>query len=107
MENKFLIESQYNIKIEGLSVTIKIDGELNAKTVILFEQEVKNIFLKQPQDVYLDLDKVTLLVSVGIGSLLLIHDFVTQKDYKFQIVRINDKVRNILHVMGLDYIMAM
>ena len=107
MNNNYNLSCIYNKDTKGPSVTIKIEGELNGTTVEFFEQEVKHIFLKQPQDIFLDLTEVTIIVSSAIGSLLLLQDYVTQKKYKFEISAVNDKVRNILVMMGLDYLMVL
>lgn len=107
MDHEIVITSQINKDKNKPGVTINVSGELNATNTSTFEQEVKNIFLKEPQDIFLDLSKVTVFVSASIGSLLLMHDFVTRKNYKFQIVALNEKVKSILVVTGLDKIMVL
>lgn len=107
MDNNLNIACQQNTKQKEPAIIIIISGELNALTASTFEQEVKNIFLKTPQNIQLDLSKVTVFVSAAIGSLLLLQDFVTSKKFQFQVVAVNDRVKSILMLTGLDSIMVL
>lgn len=106
MGNNFLINTKINSNSIEPSITITIFGELNGSTAQAFENEIKEIFLKQPQNLYLDLEGVTVFVSAAMGSLLLIQDFVNQKGFKLKIVALNKKIEEILKVTGLDKILA-
>lgn len=106
MAVRFNLTHQFKKNGNEKAVVFKIDGELNADTSLIFEQEVKNIFLNDPQDIQLDMDDVTIIVSSAIGSLLLLQDFVTSQKHKFQVIALNDKVRNILHLTGIDNILV-
>jgi anti-anti-sigma factor len=105
MNIKFDLSTQHNTDTKDIFATIKVQGELNANTAILFEDEIKKVFSAQPQNIFLDLSDVTLIVSSAIGSLLLFQDIITQKGFKFLIVSINEKIKGILLMMGLDNLM--
>lgn len=107
MDHQFSITNKFETNKPDLSVTIAINGELNANNAIVFEDELKKIFFEQPQNVFLDLMNVTVIVSSAIGTLLLFQDIVTQKGFKFQIVSINEKLKNILIMMGLDNLLVL
>lgn len=107
MSNNLNFNCQYNVDQSSPAVTIFISGELNANTAPLFEQEVKNIFSKQPQNILIDLSNVTTFVSAAIGAILISYDYVTRKNFKFKIIAVNDKVKSILTITGLDYIMEL
>lgn len=106
MESKVQISSQVNTNAIQPTITVTVVGELNGSTAHTFEKEIKEIFLKQPQNLYLDLEGVTVFVSAAMGSLLLIQDFVNQKGFKLKIIALNEKNKEILKVTGLDKILA-
>lgn len=107
MENKFQIICETNSNEKEPSISITVVGELNGSTAHTFEKEVKEIFLKQPQNLNLNLEGVTVFVSAAIGSLLLLQDFVNQKGFKIKIVALNDKIKEIIKITGLDKVLAL
>ncbi len=107
MENKFQIICDVNSNEMEPSILITVVGELNGSTAHTFEKEVKEIFLKQPQNLNLNLEGVTVFVSAAIGSLLLLQDFVNQKGFKIKIVALNDKIKEIIKITGLDKVLAL
>lgn len=83
---------------------IKVTGCLDADNTPEFEDFVKQCFYKDPKDVKLDLDELDNIVSSAIGSLLLLHDAVSNKQKQMTIYKINDKIKSIISIIGLDNI---
>jgi len=107
MENKIQIISDYKCDANDPAILITIIGELNGSTAQTFEKEIKEMFLRQPQNINLNIAGVTVFVSAAIGSLLLLQDLVNQKGFKLRIVALNDKIKEIITITGLDKVLAM
>lgn len=80
---------------------ISVEGELNAETISSFEDEVKEAFFEKPATILLDFKEVSVFVSSAVGTLLLLNDFVSQKQHKIKITKINQKVKEVLTLIGI------
>ena len=96
MSREFNLTINFTTNENESFVTIKIEGELNASSALIFEDEIKKIFLTKPQNVYLDLKDVDSIISSAIGSLLVYQDFVIKKGFTFKIISINERIKSIL-----------
>ena len=99
----------YNTTIEQrmgcLWVTFKdsIDRD-NYKTIEeSISQKIKETDL---QNVVIDLSKTAALFSAGLGVIMRMHHFVTQKNKHIFIVNASEKLRESLEVMNLNKILS-
>ncbi|PCJ63460.1 MAG: hypothetical protein COA79_01220 [Planctomycetota bacterium] len=86
---------------------VKVTGELNGESTPKFEDFIKQLFFKEAKDIKLDLDDLDVIVSSAIGSLLLLHDTVTTGQKQFTIIKINEKIKSIISIIGLDNIIIL
>lgn len=86
---------------------IKVVGKLDVETTPEFEEYIKDLFQKNPKNIKLDLEGLENIISSAIGSLLLLHDTIANKQKQLTIIKVNDKIKSIISIVGLDNIIIL
>ena len=84
------------------NIKYEVAGYIAYDTAGLFEKALNDAFQEYPQDISVDMEKVTVFTSVGIRVVLKAYKTATEKGIEFQIGNPSDTVRNVLKLSKLD-----
>jgi len=99
--------SNFSITKQSAAPDIKLEaaGYIVYDTAGQFEKALTDAFQESPEDVTVDMEKVTVFTSVGIRVVLKAYKTATKKGIEFHICNPSDTVRSVLKLSRLDIIL--
>lgn len=89
-------------KSENASKMLQPPGDLVAPTIEAFKKEVRSLLRKNPRSLILDLARVRMVDSVGLGVLITAHNALRKKGVKLSVINVSGEVRDLFSAMRLD-----
>ena len=88
----------------GRIVTLQISGELDALTVSEIRDELDRIVADGEAEVVVDLTRLRLVDSSGVGAIVSLFKRVRAEGRQFRVVGVQGQPREIFQVLRLDHV---
>lgn len=91
-------------KLPGMSSTalVKINGAIDAKTVVLFQEKLNQLQEDGYGGFILDMEGIRYVNSTGLGTLVNVADALEQKGGGIALIKIHPKVKVVFDMLGLN-----
>lgn len=89
-------------KSENAASVLQPPGDLVAPTIEAFKKEVRSVLRRNPRFLILDLIRVRMVDSVGLGVLIAAHNALLRKGVKLELINVSGEIRELLEAMRLD-----
>jgi len=89
-------------KSESAPKVLQPSGDLVAPTIESFRKEVRSLLRKNPRSLVLDLTRVRMVDSVGLGVLITAHNALRKKGVKLSVINVSREIRDLFAAMRLD-----
>ena len=86
-------------KLEGKTLTVKLDGRLDTNTAPDFQSEVEPL-LNDISKLVLDFEKLDYLSSAGLRVLLTFEQELEEMDKTMEVTNVNDIIHDVFDVTG-------
>lgn len=97
---------EINIQEENSFYIIQISGDIDASSSINLDNTINNAIQNQKVNLLIDGSGIDYISSAGLGVFMsYIKDFEEKKIF-FVIFGLNDKVKNIFQILGLDELLT-
>ncbi|MFC4768040.1 STAS domain-containing protein [Effusibacillus consociatus] len=97
---------QAKTAIENKNLQIDLQGALDVSGVDIFERMIAEIDLSSVTTVHIDFNQVNFIDSTGIGSILNLIRMLDEHELIYEIVNVQDDIREIFSIIGLEDLMA-
>ena len=84
------------------SKTVALESNLVAATVEVLQPEIDDLYDIDVQEITLDLAKVELVDSTGIGFMIRIQNTLEKKEGKLILINVHEDITKMLQIMRLD-----
>ncbi len=91
--------------MENKTITVYIDGPLNAQALNEVEAKIKAIEVEPGNIVVLDCTEMSYICSAGLRIFLGMHKDLTQRDSKLVIRHLQPLVKNVFTMTGFENIL--
>lgn len=100
-------EANFNLNLENIPNlpncgVIKLSGAIDAKTVILFQEQLDRLQSQNYIKFVLDMDGIRYVNSTGLGTLVNVADALESKGGAMALTKIQPKVRVVFDMLGLN-----
>ena len=93
----------YSIKFVGTEfVRLRIDGNLNAATVPDLEPMLARLVARQPWAVELELSRLRLIDTIGVGALIRFYKRLRMSGCHFTVTGLHDQPLTVFRLLRLD-----
>jgi anti-sigma B factor antagonist len=96
----------YNLTTESGTTTLRIEGELDAVSVVELRQVIAKISDEKPSYVLVDLSRLRLIDSSGVGSIVAMFKAVRAYGGDLKITGVRDQPLAILRLLHLDRVLV-
>jgi anti-sigma B factor antagonist len=95
----------FNLNTETAATTLRIEGELDAVTVVDLRPVITRIADEQPTRVLVDLSRLRLIDSSGVGALVAMFKAVRAYGGDLGVLGVRDQPLAILRLLHLDRVL--
>jgi len=88
-------------KFNGDELILKIEGVFDESTAFTIRDKMNDLLEKNIQTLYLDLDHIGYISSIGIGVLITAHKNAVKKNKRVLISSISEKANEMLKAVGI------
>ena len=92
-------------KLEGNTLTVKLDGRLDTNTAPEFQSEVEPM-LNDVSRLVLDFEKLDYLSSAGLRVLLTFEQEMEEQEKTMEVTNVNDIIHDVFDVTGFSDILT-
>ncbi len=92
----------FNLNTQGLVCTLRIEGELDAVSVVELRPVIDRIGAERPPRVEVDLARLRLIDSSGVGAIVALFKAVRSYDGSMTVVGVRDQPLAIFKLLRLD-----
>lgn len=96
----------FNLSIERGVSTLRIEGELDANSVVELRPIIGKIGEEQPSQVLVDLSALRLIDSSGVGAIVALFKVVRAYGGTLDVVGVRDQPLAILRLLHLDRVLV-
>jgi anti-sigma B factor antagonist len=89
----------------GDTLTITLDGELDASSAVLLDNELNKPELLQYRKVLIDCQRLSYISSAGLGVFISHLQRLQDANVKLVFFNMQEKVFNVFEILGLDSLM--
>lgn len=89
----------------GDTLTITLDGELDASSAVLLDNELNKPELLQHRKVLIDCQRLSYISSAGLGVFISHLQRLQDANVKLVFFNMQEKVFNVFEILGLDSLM--
>jgi len=82
--------------------TVQLDTNLVAATVEFLQIEIEELYEAGVKEITLDLEKVGIVDSTGIGFMIRIQNTLEKDGGKLVLINVHDDIKRMLQIMRLD-----
>jgi anti-sigma B factor antagonist len=93
-------------EITGSTIIIRLDGELDASSSVLLDEELSNPDIMKFSKVLVDCTKLNYISSAGLGVFISHLQRFEDSQIKLIFFNMQDKVKNVFEILGLDLLMT-
>lgn len=91
---------------KGNTIIISIDGELDASSSVLLDEELLDPNIMKFSKVLVDCKKLNYISSAGLGVFISHLQRFEDSQIKLIFFNMQDKVKNVFEILGLDLLMT-
>ncbi len=84
---------------------ISINGDLDASSAILLDTELNSIISESEKQILIDCLRLEYIASAGVGVFLAHLDQIQEQEIQMVLFGMNDKVKNVFEILGLDVLL--
>jgi anti-sigma B factor antagonist len=95
----------FNLTTEAGATTLRIEGELDAVSVVELRPVIANVSSDQPPQVLVDLSRLRLIDSSGVGAIVALFKAVRAYGGNLGVVGVRDQPLAILRLLRLDRVL--
>ena len=95
----------FNLTTEANSTTLRIEGELDAVSVVDLRPVISRISNERPAQVHVDLSRLRLIDSSGVGAIVALFKAVRAYGGNLGVVGVRDQPLAILRLLHLDRVL--
>lgn len=99
--------SRFTSEVEGDQYWIRIEGALDALTVGYLRPTLDGVVANRPRRVTVDLERVTMLDSLGVGAIVSLFKRVTAQGGQVVVVHAHDQPLAVLKVLKLEVVLGL
>ncbi len=96
----------FNLSIERGASTLRIEGELDANSVVELRPIIARIGEERPSQVLVDLSALRLIDSSGVGAIVALFKVVRAYGGTLDVVGVRDQPLAILRLLHLDRVLV-
>jgi anti-sigma B factor antagonist len=85
---------------------IAINGELDASSSILLDKAIESVVCENETNILIDCKNLNYISSAGLGVFMSYLQDFQDKDISLVLFGLNDKVRNVFEILGLDQLLT-
>ncbi|MDX5435696.1 MAG: STAS domain-containing protein [Pontibacter sp.] len=93
-------------EIKDNTVIMTLDGELDASSSVLLDEELSDPEIMQYSKILVDCQKLHYISSAGLGVFISHLQRFEDAQIKLIFFNMQDKVRNVFEILGLDLLMT-
>lgn len=93
-------------EINGNTIVIRLDGELDASSSVLLDEELLKPEIMKFNKVLVDCEKLNYISSAGLGVFISHLQRFEDSQIKLIFFNMQDKVKNVFEILGLDLLMT-
>ncbi|BDD05991.1 STAS domain-containing protein [Aureibacter tunicatorum] len=86
---------------EGTAI-IAVKGEVDASSSIYLDDAFKKVIPEEPKAIMVNLEHLEYISSAGLGVFMSYIEELNNKNIPFIIFSLNEKVKNVFSILGLD-----
>lgn len=86
----------------GSAATVTVAGDIVASMAREFRHELKSLVEEGTKDLVIDMTKVEMVDSVGLGVLIATHNSLAKTGGALKITNVSSDIRNLFKTMRLD-----
>lgn len=95
----------FNLTTEAGSATLRIEGELDAVSVVELRSVIATVSSEKPSRVVVDLSRLRLIDSSGVGAIVALFKAVRAYGGSLGVVGVHDQPLAILRLLRLDRVL--
>ena len=85
---------------------IQLNGEVDASNSVELDQAIQKVFAEGTKKILVDGSALDYISSAGLGVFMSYLEDFQNNDIFFVIFGLNEKVRNVFHILGLDQLIT-
>ncbi|CAN5723980.1 anti sigma b factor antagonist RsbV [soil metagenome] len=93
-------------EINGNTIIIRLNGELDASSSVLLDEELLQPDIMKFSKVLVDCEKLNYISSAGLGVFISHLQRFEDSQIKLIFFNMQDKVKNVFEILGLDLLMT-
>ena len=93
-------------EIKDNTITISLDGELDASSSVLLDEELSNPAIMKYNKILVDCAKLNYISSAGLGVFISHLQRFEDSQIKLILYNLQEKVKNVFEILGLDLLMT-
>jgi anti-sigma B factor antagonist len=93
-------------EINGNTIIIRLDGELDASSSVLLDEELLKPDIMNFNKVLVDCERLNYISSAGLGVFISHLQRFEDSQIKLIFFNMQDKVKNVFEILGLDLLMT-
>ncbi|MEX2593516.1 MAG: STAS domain-containing protein [Anditalea sp.] len=86
-------------------ITLKLEGEVDASNSVELDMAIQQLLGENVDKIMIDGSFLEYISSAGLGVFMSYLEDFQEKGIKFVIFGLNDKVKNVFHILGLDQLL--
>lgn len=98
------------LKIEKTKVDahiiLKLEGEVDASNSVELDIAIQQLLVENESKILVDGSSLDYISSAGLGVFMSYLEDFKEKEIKFIIFGLNNKVKNVFHILGLDQLLV-
>lgn len=93
-------------EIKENTIIITLDGELDASSSVILDEELSDPEIMKYSKILVDCEKLNYISSAGLGVFISHLQRFEDAQIKLIFFNMQDKVRNVFEILGLDLLMT-
>lgn len=81
---------------------IQIDGDLDASSSVVLDDEVKRLIDNNEKFIFIDCERLNYIASAGLGVFMSYLQDLAEKNISMKLFNLNEKVLEVFKILGLD-----
>lgn len=98
------------LKIEKANVdehvVLRLEGEVDASNSVELDMAIQQLLAEKPGKILVDGSSLQYISSAGLGVFMSYLEDFQEKEVRFIIYGLNNKVKNVFHILGLDQLLV-
>jgi anti-sigma B factor antagonist len=87
-------------------ITLKLEGEVDASNSVELDMAIQDLLREKVDKIMIDGSSLEYISSAGLGVFISYLEDFQEKEIKFVIFGLNEKVKNVFHILGLDQLLT-